>query len=858
MRCRSAQQLRFAAAVAIVLGSFSASRATDYYVRTDGSDTNAGTSNSSGGAYRTIGKCVGKAVAGDRCLIQPGVYREKSVTQAAAGSLKNDNLRNDCSCTKGSATISCGAAPNGLNPGDFVQCDSGFGFSWTEVQAVSGGTITLVEGYRGATSANSGADTLDVARFVQIIGQGARPDDVVMTSWLEKPGDVTWAKESGGSCVWSYSRSGTADATWKTPQGLRDNNLTWDLNRLNQNGKDSYIYVEGTASGDGDGNGRVQSCPCGEGITSLTAVDELPGSWSMDSGKVYVHPRHTCNGGSYAGYSCLGDSDCPGSTCGSCKDPATLDMETGSSTLGGNIVFIANKDFTVLKNITFEANNKYGGGPGKNDTYAVRAGGNNSLYSSIRVNGGVFSIFPQLGGAPTKDTRYEHVDALDGTICTSVAGAYSGLVFYDFEIRGNYGNLISCDEMRGSSDQDRVVFDRLYLHRNFTDYIGDRNGGGSCNGNAATWDCSRRYWNGQNIQFRGNHMMYLGSTATDKNMDHIIVQNSVGEIATDGFSIFDGANAQDVWFVNNTFGTTGVRPHRLKAKFGNSSANAGGIKSYNNMFVFDYGTAISEGFIDAEPGVSRGSEIKSDYNLFYNLGIDANPGRSGVASMRVWEDGETLSYVINNYNNEAHSILVCGTRCAGASPGRHIDAGTDAKLRDIKIDDGDGTDYTPNADNWGVNAGTNAYCPKEDFYGHPRSDGQCDIGAIEYQSGSVDTTPPSAVTNFTAAAGDRQVTLSWKHSASSDNKGTQIRFRTDRYPTSSTDGTVACDRLGAPSASDSCVHAALTNGTTYFYSAFAYDGANNYATPVNAQATPAGSTNAPPSDVNNLRRTDVK
>jgi len=48
-----------------------------------------------------------------------------------------------------------------------------------------------------------------------------------------------------------------------------------------------------------------------------------------------------------------------------------------------------------------------------------------------------------------------------------------------------------------------VILDRMYFHRNFTDYIGDANGGGTCNGNAATWECSTGYWSPTHIQYRG-------------------------------------------------------------------------------------------------------------------------------------------------------------------------------------------------------------------------------------------------------------------------------------------------------------------------------------------------------------------
>jgi hypothetical protein len=226
--------------------------------------------------------------------------------------------------------------------------------------------------------------------------------------------------------------------------------------------------------------------------------------------------------------------------------------------------------------------------------------------------------------------------------------------------------------------------------------------------------------------------------------------------------------------------------------------------------------------------------------------------------MRVWESGETLSYVITNFNQERNSIQVCSQGCQGASPGTHFDASGSFRLKDVTVTDGTPTDYTPLSNFWGVNKGTNTYCPSQDFLGRPRTDGQCDIGAIEYGSAPPDTTPPAAVTNFTANGVDRQVALSWTHSASSDNKGTIVRFSTASFPTSATAGTLACDVLGSAGSAGTCTHAGLTNGTTYYYSAFSYDVAGNTGTAVNASAVPQAPANAPPADVENLHRTDTR
>jgi hypothetical protein len=67
--------VRLLASVLCVLWASSASAAT-YYVRTDGSNANAGTSNTAGGAWLTIGFAVDSVTAGDTIRIQAGTYNE--------------------------------------------------------------------------------------------------------------------------------------------------------------------------------------------------------------------------------------------------------------------------------------------------------------------------------------------------------------------------------------------------------------------------------------------------------------------------------------------------------------------------------------------------------------------------------------------------------------------------------------------------------------------------------------------------------------------------------------------------------------------------------------------------------------
>jgi len=114
--------------------------------------------------------------------------------------------------------------------------------------------------------------------------------------------------------------------------------------------------------------------------------------------------------------------------------------------------------------------------------------------------------------------------------------------------------------------------------------------------------------------------------------------------------------------------------------------------------------------------------------VFLDANVDANGGSPSPASMRVWEAGESLAYVITNYNQERTRIQVCGQGCQGASPGSHVDADGDFRLKDVTVKGRDAHGLHALSTFWGVNRGTNTYCPPRDFYGRSRSDGSCDIG----------------------------------------------------------------------------------------------------------------------------------
>jgi Calx-beta domain/IPT/TIG domain/Cohesin domain len=106
-----------------------------------------------------------------------------------------------------------------------------------------------------------------------------------------------------------------------------------------------------------------------------------------------------------------------------------------------------------------------------------------------------------------------------------------------------------------------------------------------------------------------------------------------------------------------------------------------------------------------------------------------------------------------------------------------------------------------------------------------------------------ETLPPGDVKNFTALPGNGQVTLSWTNPSDTDFSGVLIRYRTDGiFPVNKDNGTLVLNRPGLPNANESFLQSGLTNGTTYYYSAFTYDTSQNYSMTAHAQASPAGPT----------------
>ncbi|HAS80666.1 MAG: Fibronectin type III domain protein [Candidatus Nomurabacteria bacterium GW2011_GWE1_32_28] len=99
-----------------------------------------------------------------------------------------------------------------------------------------------------------------------------------------------------------------------------------------------------------------------------------------------------------------------------------------------------------------------------------------------------------------------------------------------------------------------------------------------------------------------------------------------------------------------------------------------------------------------------------------------------------------------------------------------------------------------------------------------------------------DTISPNKPTSFSATAGNGQINLTWTNPGDTDFAGIKILRRTNYYPISSTNGTLVYKGSGT-----SYLNTGLVNGTTYFYTIFAFDRDNNFSLvdyTVKTKATP--------------------
>lgn len=105
---------------------------------------------------------------------------------------------------------------------------------------------------------------------------------------------------------------------------------------------------------------------------------------------------------------------------------------------------------------------------------------------------------------------------------------------------------------------------------------------------------------------------------------------------------------------------------------------------------------------------------------------------------------------------------------------------------------------------------------------------------------TTDLTPPTNVV-LTATPGDTVVLLQWTNPIELDYAGVRIMRRTGGYPTGPADGDFVYQ-----GANISVLDVGRTNGTMYYYAAYAYDTHGNFASGSLAQARPMGTIQQPP------------
>ncbi|MBI4319645.1 MAG: DUF11 domain-containing protein [Chloroflexi bacterium] len=118
---------------------------------------------------------------------------------------------------------------------------------------------------------------------------------------------------------------------------------------------------------------------------------------------------------------------------------------------------------------------------------------------------------------------------------------------------------------------------------------------------------------------------------------------------------------------------------------------------------------------------------------------------------------------------------------------------------------------------------------------------QADLGMAWIGALLVPLAAPSPVITFTATISGDEATLSWTNPSDADFAGVALRYSTEGYPQLSTHGTALATYAGAPGAIGSHVQSGVVAGTTYYYSAFAYNTAGRYSLPAQA----AANSNAP-------------
>jgi hypothetical protein len=131
-------------------------------------------------------------------------------------------------------------------------------------------------------------------------------------------------------------------------------------------------------------------------------------------------------------------------------------------------------------------------------------------------------------------------------------------------------------------------------------------------------------------------------------------------------------------------------------------------------------------------------------------------------------------------------------------------------------------------------------CTKQYFSGSSQGNVTVLANSTTHANFMITRQAPMSVSDFTVTAGNETNQLQWSNPTSGQFAGTLIVYKTTGFPTGPGDGTLLIDKSNTPPTMDGHTHANITNGVTYYYTAFAHDGGapNLYASGVNASGTP--------------------
>lgn len=116
-------------------------------------------------------------------------------------------------------------------------------------------------------------------------------------------------------------------------------------------------------------------------------------------------------------------------------------------------------------------------------------------------------------------------------------------------------------------------------------------------------------------------------------------------------------------------------------------------------------------------------------------------------------------------------------------------------------------------------------------------------------AGGVSDTLPPMVTNLAAAAGNQQITVTYKNPVSDALAGVLVVYKTGSYPTKPTDGNKVDAGL-----SEKAILEGLENGTNYYIRVYPYNSKKQYQTIIDG-ATATARPSAGPKQVTNLQVT---